>query len=412
MRSGTLLLVSLLVASALAGCASNDGTTTTTTPATTSSTPVSSTPTSTTPTSTTPATPTPTTPAATTATIGSVVVLSAPDRVPANSQADVCFRVEGAGEIPHVAVHYDNASHPNATSFTEYAGGAAYPGGAGSSPKAQLPAVECVKVPVGTSTVYYRAHALNPPNLPGTLSVEKRIDVADAEPQRVAFVGDVPEVAAPNSNLTVCWSVPVAGGNATVPHTAIHYDSASHPNSTAFADYKGGAVYPANGTSADPAGYTLPGPFCSNLKMPASGTLYFRAHVLIPGTRNELSVERNVVAAPTLGVVAPVPTHAAANSKVTVCWYVTARASPDHVPHTALHWDTTSHPNATAFADYKGGAVYPDNATQAAASGYDLPGTFCSALTMPASGTLYFRSHVLKPNERNDLGDEVAIAVG
>ncbi|MEA3198682.1 MAG: hypothetical protein QOE90_110 [Thermoplasmata archaeon] len=388
----TVLIALLVGAVALAGCASNDTSPSTSTPA--SSTPASSTPASSTPLVTTPSTPTvPTTPL-TGATITAVEVVSAPERVEPGAMAYVCWRVEGSGHVPHVAVHWDTASHPNATTFAAYTGGAMYPNDK-SAPDAagyDLPATFCTNVtaPSTSGMVYFRGHALNPPALPGTLSPEHSFAVGNAS--SVHFVGDVAEVAPAGTNVTVCWTV--AGATEHVPHTAIHFDTTSHPNSTAFSDYKGGAVYPDNGTTAAAAGYDLPGPFCANLAMPASGTLYFRAHVLGGSFANpgNLSEEQSIDVGSPVSIVS-LPLHAAAGASVPVCWRVDAPGV--HVPHTAVHWDTASHPTATTFADYKGGATYPGGATSAASAGYDLPGPFCSTLTMPASGTLYLRGHVL-----------------
>ena len=419
MQKATLLLTLLVAAAALAGCAGDEGTPTPatgTTPAATSpvggtpatTTPATTSPATTTPAGTTPATPTPGAGNGTNASISRVVVLSAPDRVSAGARAEVCFRVEGTGRIPHVAVHFDTVSHPNASAFSEYAGGAAYPGGGSSSPQVSLPGTFCSNLTApAAGALYYRAHALAPPALPGVLSVEKTLLVGE-DMWAIQLVGDLPEVAPPNTNVTACWSVP--GSTSTLGHTALHFDTASHPNATSFTAYAGGAVYPDNRTSAA-GNYTLPGPFCTNLRTPASGALYFRAHVLgaeftAPGN---LTWERSIVVAPRVSVVGPVPATAAAGSKVDVCWRVEGSGVS---PHVAVHWDTQSHPSATSFQEYAGGAAYAGNGTAAAAS-QTLPGPFCTQLTMPSSGTLYFRAHGVYPGVGlpGELGDEHAIRV-
>jgi hypothetical protein len=334
-------------------------------------------------------------------------VLSAPDRVAPGARAEVCYRVEGSGTIPHVAVHFDSVSHPNASAFSEYAGGAAYPGGGANSPQVTLPGVFCANLTAPASgTLFYRAHALAPPNLPGVLSVEKTLQVG--EPNGIRFLGDLPEVAPANTNVTACWTV--AGSTATVPHTAIHFDTQSHPNAT-FSAYTGGAIYPDNRTSAT-GNYTLPGAFCANVKTPASGALYFRAHVLGAefGNPGNVTEERSLVVAPRVNVVGSIPATAAAGSKVNVCWRVEGAGVS---PHVAVHWDTQSHPSAASFQEYVGGAAYAGNGTATAAS-QTLPGPFCTQLTMPTSGTLYFRAHGVFPGVGlpGELSDEHAIRVG
>jgi uncharacterized protein (DUF427 family) len=337
-----------------------------------------------------------------------VDVVAAPTRAEPGDPTPVCFRVEGTGHLPHVAVHWDTASHPNATTFADYKGGAVYPGGAAVASPAgyDLPGTFCTTIPPQTQTIYYRAHALDPTHAPGTLSPE-RVLYLGPPPSLLDPQGDVPQIAAAGSNVTVCWLDDVVGH---IPHTALHWDTTSHPNSTSFTDYKGGAVYPDNQSAAAASGYDTPGPFCTNLVMPPSGVLYFRAHEFDPATGlNNLSQEYSIVVGPSVSVVSA-PASAPAGSKTLVCWRVEPEGAATHVPHTAVHWDTTSHPDSTSFTDYKGGAVYPDNGTAAAASGYDLPGPWCTDLTMPASGTLYFRAHVLLPGVRNEMSDEVAIA--
>lgn len=395
-RVHAILTITLLAGAALAGCTTGEegdtGATTTTTTTTTSTPPTQTT-------TTTPPTTLPT-PNVTTS-LARVVVLSAPDRMAAAGDADVCARVEGTGKVPHVAIHWDTESHPNASSFTDYKGGATYPGGA-SAPDPlgyQLPGVFCFKVPVGANDVHFRAHALAPPNLPGTLSIEHAIRAGAATGIRLTT--EVVEVASAATNVTVCWQATVAG---TFGHTALHWDTVSHPNATAFNEYKGGAIYPNNTASAGT--YDGPGPYCANVTMPATGAIYFRAHELVPGSVNNISAEEAIVVGSAVSV-----THAARSATrgdlTLVCWRVEGAGT---VPHTAIHFDSVSHPNATSFTEYKGGASYPGNGTSAAPGGYALPGPFCTSLEQTEEG-LHFRAHALVPGGvRNEISDEWHIA--
>ena len=208
----------------------------------------------------------------------------------------------------------------------------------------------------------------------------------------IVTLDPTPARAAMGTNVTVCWSVTGAGN---VAHTAVHYDNVSHAGVGAkFSDYAGGAIYPGNTSAVVPAGYDLPGHFCAALPVPMNGTVYFRGHVIdSTGAPGKLSGEAAIVATGTataVTVVSP-PTTAAANSTANVCWHV---AGSGNVAHTALHYDSASHPNSTSFTDYKGGAVYPNNGTSAAPAGYELPGTFCANLPVGTT-TLYYRAHVI-----------------
>jgi hypothetical protein len=103
----------------------------------------------------------------------------------------------------------------------------------------------------------------------------------------------VPANATANTSVTVCWTV---NGTGNVKHLAVHFDNASHTASnTTFNDYKGGAAYPNNATALDPAGYNLPGTFCSNV--PVGDGVYLRAHVIdVTGGDGRLSDEKEIEA--------------------------------------------------------------------------------------------------------------------
>jgi hypothetical protein len=274
-----MLVLTVALLAALAGCASSNNSGNP--PAT--STPTETTATTTTPTATT--TPTVSTPSAGLAT--TVTVLSAPVRVAANGNATVCWKVDGTGHVPHTAVHYDTTSHTGATvTFSDYKGGAMYPGNKSAVDPAgyDLPGTFCTNVPVGTQTVYFRAHVIDSTGAPGRLSDEMAVKIAGTATG--IYVTSAPTTAAASSNALVCWHV---NGTGNIAHTAVHYDTTSHAGSgVTFADYKGGAMYPGNQTAVAPAGYDLPGDFCTNVPMPPSGTLYYRAHYIdsagVPGT--------------------------------------------------------------------------------------------------------------------------------
>lgn len=207
----------------------------------------------------------------------------------------------------------------------------------------------------------------------------------------------------------VCWRVE---GSGKIPHTAVHYDNASHDTSL-FSDYKLGAMYPENRTTPDPAGYALPGTFCTNVPTDAvtSGAgndtasavvIFLRAHALAPpALPGNLSSERAIeVGARTLvHFVTEIPEEMAGGENFTACWRVPSSVTGNatSVPHTAIHYDNVTHPGlSAAFSAYAGGAVYPGNATSQQGP-YNLTETFCANVPVPESGTIYFRAHVLDP---------------
>lgn len=408
MRLSTILAI-VLVAAALAGCANNGNNTTTTPTGNTTTTPPATTPTTTTvvPTVTTPVPPTtPTPPVDLGATITAVRVISLTDSAGSGGNADICWRVEGNGTIGHTAVHFDTVSHPNSTSFTDYPQ-AVYPdnGPATTTGTFKLPGTFCAQIRSLNATTYLRAHALaagTPPTQ--KLSVEKVIPVNVTS---TITIVNFREIFPATFSNPVCWEITGLAGAST--HTAVHFDTVSHPDSTDFGDYVAGAAYPGNFTPAN-VSVTLPGEFCGSISMPATGAYWMRAHVIHNGT-HYLSEERVVESASRVTVTNGLPAVAAAGSLVNVCWRVEGAGT---TVHTALHHDTASHPaaNHTGFGQYVGGAVYPDNAPPTAQP-WTLPGPFCANLTMPPSGTLFFRPHVFfGPGTTNsEIGPEYAIRV-
>lgn len=340
-------------------------------------------------------------------TVRAVYVVSAPENVTAGQDANVCWRVEGTGTIAHTAIHWDIASHPNATAFSEYPN-AIYRnnGPATLSGNFQLPGVFCAAIRQVNQTVHFRAHALtSTAALPGQLSTEQVITVGA---QTVDFT-EIPEVAGAGTNVSVCWSAPALTGSSV--HTAVHWDTVSHPNATSFSVYPN-AIYPNNGPATTSGSFATPGPFCANLTMPASGAVYMVAHIVPPGGSlpGTISVERSIAVAPRVSLVGAVPESAPAGGRVTLCW----RAEGTFTSvHTALHTSATSHATASnaTFQSYEGTAYYPSNGPATVTGSFHAPGPWCAELTMPASGTLYVVPHVVVTGLPGELGQEVAIRV-
>lgn len=413
MKTSTLILALAIMSSvALAGCANNGGPPTPTSPATTSpvtSTPATTTPATMTPVGTTPVTSTPVTTPGTPSTptngtpdlaVPRVYVTSMPEKAANTTTPTVCWRVEGNGSSPHTAVHYGPASHPNGT-FSDYPE-AVYPdnGPATTSGNFSLPSTFCGTLKAVSATVFLRAHAIVDGE--SVLGPEEVI-VAGSGNHTIDLVG-APEVFPAGLSYNFCWELP--GVTATSQHTAIHYGQTSHPNGT-FSDYPE-AVYPNNGPATTSGSFALPGPFCGNVTMPASGTLYLRAHALVDGV-GYLGPERTVAIAPRVVITGGLPESAAAGSVVPLCWRTEGSAGTSG--HTAIHYGNESKLNATAVSEYPE-ALYPDNGPATTTGSFALPGPFCANLTMPQSGSVYFRPHVVYPAPGGqELGPEYVIRV-
>jgi hypothetical protein len=354
------------------------------------------------------------TPVPTEPTITSVEITSHPTAVTPGAPAMVCWRVEGSGHIPHTAVHYGNVSHAGSSAkFTDYPN-AMYPGNqTKDNPNGyDIPASFCTTITTSSSgDTYFRGHALSgAAGSLGVLSDEEEIQGGVPSTALAVTLRDGPSSAAAGSNVTLCWDVQGTAGS--IPRTALRTDTTSHQSSAAYTDYQGTAYFPANRTTEDPAGYAIPGTFCTAVQMPMSGTLYVRGHAqgnppAPPSgvlSARELAIAVNgTMGSPTFNGTALLVTWlgnlngtAPARSNVTVCWNVTA-TNPGLVVHTAVHTDTTSHQTdlTATYGSYKN-AYYPDNQTGQSMAGYMIPGNFCTNVVMPAAGqVLYLRAHVI-----------------
>jgi hypothetical protein len=111
------------------------------------------------------------------------------------------------------------------------------------------------------------------------------------------------------------------------------------------------------------------------------------------------------------GVTIEPPLNLAAGERSVVCWNVQGTGT---VPHVAIHWASTSQASKPdrKFSDYTFGAAYPDNASALNPSGYALPGRFCTAVTVPATGPLYIVGHAMV-SAPGKISDETTLrAVG
>lgn len=221
----------------------------------------------------------------------SVSITTVPAQANAGSRALVCWRVEGSGNVAHVAVHHGTESHAGAGArYSDYPS-AAYPGNASGLDSAgyALSGTFCTSVPVGDEDVYVRAHVIDSSGGDGKLSSEARIRAIVGA---VSTVSDVEVLSYEVGVLrgersVVCWRV---GGSGTAAGTSIRVDNVSHSGSGARADDYRRSVFPDNESEADGSGYGLPGEFCTSFRV-GSRDLYFRAHAAAGEREEALSTE-------------------------------------------------------------------------------------------------------------------------
>lgn len=337
-----------------------------------------------------------------------------PPSATAGGKVEVCWRVEGSGNVAHTAVHSDTESHATETGavFSDYDGTAYYPDGeaAAAAGGYNLPGPFCTDVDAPETpgdTVYIRSHVIDKDGGNGELSpTERSITATHPKGQGVALTvdwsGTVPTAWPAGTLATVCWEVT---GTGNVAHTAVHADNETHADEldAAFTDYDGTAYYPDNETAESDDGYDLPGVFCTGVAVPATAgeTVFLRGHVIdsAGGTGRLTLTEESITAGSSATNVdwegTPAET-AAAGTNVLVCWRVEGTGN---VPHTAIHTDNETHAadTAAAYTDYDVAAYYPNNESAENASGYTLPGPFCTNVPAPATAAqvLYLRAHVI-----------------
>lgn len=104
--------------------------------------------------------------------IDDVTLTTVPDSASAGEEVEVCWQVDGAGDIGHVAMHWGPESHSgNGTQFGDYPE-IAWPDGE-QADRYSLPGEFCAPFTMPDSDVYLRGHAMI--DAPGVLSEEARI---------------------------------------------------------------------------------------------------------------------------------------------------------------------------------------------------------------------------------------------
>lgn len=374
-RALALVLV-LLVAPALAGCATEDdgGTTTTTTPAAgTTTTPAATTPTATSPVTTTPATDG----AASIAFVGAPPASAAPF-----ASVELAWRIESAtaGTTPHTALHADAESHPDAATLSP----AEYPLSyyPGEGPYAFPGEFRVALSMPAEGTLYVRPHAI----VAGqhVWGDEAAIMVDGGASTGVSLVS-YPASARAGVPFDVSWRVDAPDAT-TTPHSAVHYGAAAVDKPMADlrpADYPYATAF----QSGD-----VPNAFTATVTPREPGFLHFRGHTIIGGVHywtEEVVIAVGSPESPNV-LVASAPSRVAPGAEFTVSWRVNAPAAAT-TPHSAVHYGPESKadvPDAELTP-----AAYPS--ATAFHSG-EVPAAFEDTLTAPTDADeLFLRAHVI-----------------
>lgn len=92
----------------------------------------------------------------------------------------------------------------------------------------------------------------------------------------IALRAPVPASAVAGARQQVCWDV---AGTGKAARTGLVTDSVSRANATNLSAYLGATLFPGSATTPAAAGYALPGGFCAEVTLPATGSLFLRAFV-------------------------------------------------------------------------------------------------------------------------------------
>lgn len=93
-------------------------------------------------------------------------------------------------------------------------------------------------------------------------------------------------------------------------------------------------------------------------------------------------------------VVTQSPTEAIAGQAFTIGWKVNADAQKT-ITHTAIHYDTSSHPGTFGTDVPPPASGYPELTPEFASGTFSIPNTFTTDITVDQEVTIYFRAHAI-----------------
>ncbi len=120
----------------------------------------------------------------------------------------------------------------------------------------------------------------------------------DQKPSNVNLIFlEIPARAHQNEKIKLVWKI-ASASPLTAVHTAIHYDTESHPGNFKFDVSPALSNYPTLTKEYAAGSFAIPGEFSTTIIIPAGITkLFLRAHVIIDG-KNYWTVEREIQVLP------------------------------------------------------------------------------------------------------------------
>ncbi|MEW6722265.1 MAG: hypothetical protein AB1324_03315 [Candidatus Micrarchaeota archaeon] len=219
-------------------------------------------------------------------------------------------------------------------------------------------------------------------------------------PAQEASIRLLPPPASVGAGESFQLSWEVSGPQKTITHTAVHYGSESKPGKFGTGVGPDAAGYPGLSEEFASGSFSVPGNFTANINAPSvPGRLYFRAHAIIDGKHywtDEMSVEVTggaEPAEPSISVVAA-PSTAASGKNFNVTWNVSGPAGT--IMHTAVHYDTVSHPGDFGTDVGPAQSGYPSLTPEFASVESAIPDDFTASIAAPsAPGKIYYRAHAI-----------------
>lgn len=317
-----------------------------------------------------------------------LTVVDAPAQADVGEEVTFTWRIEGAEtSTDHTAVHFSLASTAGQDEVGLDDFGALTEVQTGDVPDTFEATFE-MPFP---GIVYFRAHTI----IDGAnyFSDEQTVQVAGT-PMEVL---EVPSQVEAGSDFDVSWRFRYLG-QVDTPHTAIHFDDASHDqpvhNGDPFAWDLGLRPQPAHSGQ-------IPAEFTATIPANKPGQIYFVAHGIVGGV-NWLSVEQSVEVVnpsePNI-VILEAPTEVVEGETFNVTFQVNVPDDNTPLDHVGVEWDDESHDkNVSAYqaGGHKGAAELPLTA----------PNEFTVQTTAPdhdGNETIYYRAHARRAGNDSDI---------
>lgn len=209
----------------------------------------------------------------------------------------------------------------------------------------------------------------------------------------------IPQIIKENEAVAVNWRID-SDSPLTAVHTAIHYDVSSHAGAFSTEVGPQDSGYPTLTKEYASGKFPVPDQFSTSFPVPEGAEkIYLRAHTIIDGKNywtDEISLDVAAAAAPTIPAISiiSIPGTVKEGEKVDIRWKIDSEA-PLTAVHTAIHYDTSSHPGpfTTEIGPEESG--YPSLTIEYASGQFPIPGEFTTSLEAPAAEKIYLRAHTI-----------------